>query len=362
MRKKLLENIELSKLKFDFENPRLPQRLHQASEREIINWMLTDASLLDLIGSILQNGFFEGEPLLAIKDENAYIIVEGNRRLASLKIIADPNIATVRLTYIQKLLEESPCLEPITTIPVIVYENREDVFNYLGYRHVTGVKSWGALHKARYVYRLSHNVPLPKIELYKVIARKIGSKPAYIKRILVSYMLYLEIEQNDYFKIENLNEENLEFSFLVDATTKYSAITNFLNIDLSSNEPLEYLSLKHLGELTKWLYEKNNENFTRVGESRNIKYLAQVVASENALKVFREGKPLQEAAKLTDMPDEIISSMLESALISLKETQNYLYLSKTKDDVFVQKLKEINALAKEIHTQLIIKKSSLADF
>lgn len=362
MTNSVLKHIELSELRFDPQNPRLPSRLHQSDEQEIINWMLIDASLLDLIASILQNGFFEGEPLLVIKDDDGYMVVEGNRRLASLKLINNPSLASVRLASVHKLLEENRAAKKVTSVPVFVYEKREDVFNYLGYRHVTGIKSWGALHKARYVYQLSKTLTVSHEDLYRILARKIGSKSAYVKRTLIAYRVYERIELRNFFNIDGVNEESFEFSFLLDATTKYSALTSFLQIDLSSDDPLKSLNSKHLEELVRWLYEKNSENITRVGESRNIKYLAQIVANNHALVAFRAGKSLLDSAKLTDMPDEIIGSMLENALISLKEAQEYLYLSKSEDDVFSNKLKEINSLAKEMHIQIMVKKSSLDEF
>lgn len=38
--------------------------------------------------------------------------------------------------------------------PCIIYDNEADIIDYLGYRHITGVKDWGALEKARYLDRL----------------------------------------------------------------------------------------------------------------------------------------------------------------------------------------------------------------
>ena len=65
--KNSISYIDINSLKFDSENPRLPVKRRNASEKSIIEWMLLDAGLLELISSIGQNGFFHGEPLLVEK-------------------------------------------------------------------------------------------------------------------------------------------------------------------------------------------------------------------------------------------------------------------------------------------------------
>lgn len=56
-----IEYISVSNLHFDPENPRLPTTtLDRTNEAEVINWMLRDASIIELMGSIGEKGFFPG--------------------------------------------------------------------------------------------------------------------------------------------------------------------------------------------------------------------------------------------------------------------------------------------------------------
>src|SRR5699024_9397963 len=81
MDNKIVE-IETNKLDFDPKNPRF-FRLNDASNAAtVIEEMLDDESVHDLMLSIGQQGYFPGEPLLAVKSNGNYIVVEGNRRLA----------------------------------------------------------------------------------------------------------------------------------------------------------------------------------------------------------------------------------------------------------------------------------------
>ena len=86
-----MQFILLDNLSLDLENPRLPMsfRKEVRSKESIINWLLEDASIIELMLAIGENDFFIGEALLAIEsgEEGKYIIVEGNRRLASLFLL-----------------------------------------------------------------------------------------------------------------------------------------------------------------------------------------------------------------------------------------------------------------------------------
>ncbi|MEW4477584.1 hypothetical protein, partial [Vibrio cholerae] len=86
MSNKNIEFIPLSKLNLDKSNPRLPSKFRKGnlSKSEIVNWMLGDASIIELMLAIGNAGFFIGEALLVIQEsDGTYTVVEGNRRLTS---------------------------------------------------------------------------------------------------------------------------------------------------------------------------------------------------------------------------------------------------------------------------------------
>ena len=55
------KRISVADLVLDSENPRLPKSMSNKSEKEIINFLLSDASLIELMLAISKNDFFEGE-------------------------------------------------------------------------------------------------------------------------------------------------------------------------------------------------------------------------------------------------------------------------------------------------------------
>ena len=56
--------MPIENLLLDGKNPRLPSRLSDGSEDDILRWMLQISSVTDLIRSIGEQGYFDGEPLL----------------------------------------------------------------------------------------------------------------------------------------------------------------------------------------------------------------------------------------------------------------------------------------------------------
>lgn len=321
MKYKKLFLPKISELEFDPLNPRLPKKLQTKAEKEVVEWMLLDASLIDLVASIGINGFFPGEPLLVVenKQNGKFTVIEGNRRLASCKILNNPELANVKQKTIQNIIQEINPNNIPTEVPAFLFDERNDILEYLGYRHVTGVKSWGALPKAKYLYEL-YSLDKTDESLYdksKRLAKKIGSRGDYVMRLLTSYQLFVEFEKNNFYNIPKVSEENIEFSNLVDSATRFSNISSFLNIDFNKNEPLEELNKDNFQELTKWLFERDEKNRTKIGENRNIRILNAVIKSPKALDAFRNNTPIKEAFLLTEEPDKIFIKSIESSIKNL---------------------------------------------
>ncbi len=68
---KIIEYLPVGSLEYDPDNPRLPSSIKGNDVTEVVNWMLTDASIIELMGSIGEKGFFPAEPLLVVQDPNS---------------------------------------------------------------------------------------------------------------------------------------------------------------------------------------------------------------------------------------------------------------------------------------------------
>src|SRR5690606_34699276 len=98
-----------------------------------------DASLIELMLAIGKNDFFPGEQLLVVETkDNNYKVIEGNRRLSAVKLLNKPDLVSVQKTKIQQVIKEAEFFPK--EIPCLIFDKEEDIHNYLGYRHITGIK------------------------------------------------------------------------------------------------------------------------------------------------------------------------------------------------------------------------------
>jgi len=337
--------IELDKLKLDFQNPRLP--IQTSNENDIIEWMLADASILELMLAIGQNNFFIGEALLVIKDEGDFIVLEGNRRLTALKLLNNPELATIHKRKIKQILEETK--ERPKDIPCIVFDTREEILKYLGYRHVTGIKSWGILAKAKYLTQLKSlsNEENSK-KLSRELAKQIGSKSDYVVRLLTGYEIYKIIEDNNFYKIPKLDKTTFHFNYIADSLNREN-INLFIDVDLNSDNPLENLDKKNLNKLIHWFFEKNSQNRSRVlGNSIDLTKLNQVLGSEEATENFINGSSLDEAVNSLEFSEDRFSRELAYSLKNLENANSFIHKLDEHNNQDIDTLKDIVKLCRII--------------
>lgn len=354
-----IDFISLAQLRLDKENPRLPLSFRQPdrTEKSIVNWLLDDASIIELMMAIGQSGFFVGESLLVIEnkqDTGTYTVVEGNRRLASLLLLQDSSLADVHKIKISKVLEETA--NRPDKIPCIIFEDRSDILQYLGYRHVTGVKSWSLTAKARYLHSL-----LPTLEesspteRYRELAKKIGSRSDYVKKMLVSHEIYSEIEDKNFYKIPKLDETTFHFNYISDSLSKEN-IRSFIGVNLDEEEPLKDLNKKNLKELIDWFFRKNEQNKSLVlGDSKQLKELNDVLSNQYALSHFRETGKLKESLKYVFQSSDTFHNAIQESLQSLKVAQSYIHNIETHNVSDIEVLKEINNLCRVMRTAILSK-------
>lgn len=325
-----IKYVAISQLFLDEENPRLPSSVVR-NQQSMLDYIADTTAIEELMDAIAENGFFPGEPLIVVKHKtkkDSYTVVEGNRRLTALKLLQDPANCSkpgVRMEEIANRAKHKTASVPIAERP-----SREDVLPYLGFRHITGIKQWEPLAKARYIeqlFELTNKNADPKTR-YSDIARTIGSRQAHIKRNLDALAVYNVIKDKDFYDINRLTEESIKFAVLSTAIAD-NRIGNFVGVskkdtegDFTSQDPIvnrEVLKEKEIEELTRWLYEKNEKGKTRVGESRNLRELSAIVDSPRALEAFRRGSPLKIAYQQTSNLIEDFRELLYLSEGSLTE-------------------------------------------
>lgn len=142
--------FQVSEVHLDVENPRLPEDVKNASEAAVLRYLYDHDELEELARSMVDNGYFVQEPILVSHDAtHGLIALEGNRRLATLKILLDDPIAEgIRFDDLDLGLEQR---ERLREVPCVEVGGREEVVAYLGFRHIEGPRPWSSEAKARFV-------------------------------------------------------------------------------------------------------------------------------------------------------------------------------------------------------------------
>lgn len=309
-----IELVDLARLRFDPQNPRLPREVDRSSETDVLDWMLRFGRLPELMASIAEQGFFAAEPLLVVPaPHDSFWVVEGNRRLAAAKLLQNPGLAKSRQSVVREIVKTAKHRPP--ALPALVYEERSEIIEYLGFRHITGVHQWDSLSKARYLEQMQVELVsqgVPSEELHRRLAKLIGSRADYVLRLLTGLQVYEKIANETLIDSDvQVEEDDIAFSVLTTALN-YSNISEFLG--MGEEKSVDTIDPGKLKELTRWVFEKGPENRTRLGESRNLSLLSDVLSSPVALREFRDGKPLKDAFLYV----EGSSSVLRKALLSAR--------------------------------------------
>lgn len=319
----LIKMIPVKSLHLDKDkNPRLPSKLVGKSDQDILDYMILNGNALELMVSIGEKGYFQGEPLLVIPDEkkNEFIVIEGNRRLSALMLLHNPSIAKYKKESI-KLAVQNAKYKP-THVPVIMYSTRNEILDYLGYRHITGIKEWDSLAKAKYLRQLyEKSKEKTAVEKSKELARIIGSRPDYVRKLLCALSVYDVIEDNGYFDIPGL-DDNISFS-LITTSLGYKNLSLFLGLESSEEIAPKKINMEHLKELTIWLFDQR-EGKTRVGESRNLSQLARIVSNNEALNEFRSGATLESAFIISGGAEERVAEAIRNAKEKIELAYKYV--------------------------------------
>lgn len=318
-----LDQVALTDLHFDPENPRLPQRLKGAPESAVLEHLLLECNLIELMLSIGEQGYFAGEPLLVVpRPEGGLYVVEGNRRLGALKMLqpGEPPVMPTQVKQVRAEAKHTP-----NTIPVLKFDSRDEILSYLGYKHITGIKEWGALAKARYLRQLRQRYPADHAAAHKALAKEIGSKSPYVAKLLAGLRLVEHARDSGVLNKLKIEEDDLPFSLLTTAIG-YEDICKFIGLANGSDVDAPNLKDAEFAELFGWIFDRSH-GATRVGDSRNLDKLARIVSHDKALVQLRRGAPLEEADLFTSGPLDTVRRLMFEAETRITNAQATLSLA-----------------------------------
>jgi hypothetical protein len=345
------KEIAISQLRLDPDNPRfIAADVSTENLDEFLPWFDADADVLSVADSLASNGYFGGEPLLVApgSDGAGPVVVEGNRRFAAVLLLRNPDYLP-RPGRLREMAERAN-LEDLEKLPCAAYGDRDQILDYLGNRHIVGVKEWKPLAKARYLRQLRDRADKRGTGTDdKSLARNIGSRSDYVRRLLNSLEAFERLEERGIAK-----KDEARFSLLQTAL-QYSSISDYAGIDLQNEPDPERINDEALDDIGRWTLQPDPEGKGRAPRvnSRTLPELSKIVASERARDAFREGASIDQALRLTSAAAEALESSMAEAATALREARSHAAeLDEAASDRHQAALRELEELVRGLASDL----------
>ena len=357
-----IEQMSAERLQLDASNPRLASGPEASSPLEILRILWTEMVVDELVYSIGMNGFFPQEPLFVIPEhpedrKTKYTVIEGNRRLAAVMILCDDDLREkLRATDMPTITREAK--ERLKTLPVIVYENRQQLWTYLSFRHINSTQPWDSFSKAKYVAQVHEEYGVP----LKDIADRIGDRHSTVERFYRGYKVYQQAERQAKFDAADRTRTRFSFSHLYTALD-YPEYQRFLGITVdraTKDNPVPRTHLKELNELMTWLYGRKSDKTEPVILKQNphLKMLRDVIVKPASLSLLRSGYSLEKAYETSIGDRRRFREYLTSAKEELQQAKATVTTGYTGDEELFIVIEDIQEIAETIRAEMERKRSN----
>jgi hypothetical protein len=307
--------VEVQKLLFDPQNPRLPGDF-AGDQQQIFRFLVDEIGVEDLLNSMASSGIIEGDPMIArvAQQPGEYYIIEGNRRLAALKLLGGGRIGDGA---------PEPTVPPISadsagalrTVSIQTGWEPDKLEAYLGYKHVTATREWPPEAKARFVVeRCGGNY---STETLTKFAKRLGTNLPTLRRWLVAYLTLQQAEREIGFSPREAYSKRYFGTFYTLLGSQ--EVQRFLDLrgDPLTPSPVPQEQHESLREFISWTI--GTKNAPPIINSRSQQKLDAVLSSPGALQYFRAKKNIDGALLYTEANSGQIAEKLLTAAYTIEE-------------------------------------------
>ena len=218
--------VPVDHLLLDRLNPRLIEQAEHMSDENIIARLYQDSELDELLQSISTNGYLDIEPLVAMpSNEGRLIVLEGNRRLAALRILREPDLVNRVYSSEAIRIPVPPTNDELRStfdrVSVYLVPSRESARSFIGFKHINGPFKWNAYAKGKFAATWYQEGRQAGFGLDR-IARAIGDRHDTIKRMVSAIYVLEQAADKGLFSIEDRNVPRFNFSHLYTALFAFS--------------------------------------------------------------------------------------------------------------------------------------------
>ena len=353
--------VPVDELRLDRFNPRLLGQNADASDEFIIAQLYRSAELDELLQSVSTNGYLDIEPLIVLADSkgDGLVVLEGNRRLATLRLLREENLAR-RIGTSQNLRIKVPPVDEslrssFDVVSVYRVATRESARSFIGFKHINGAAKWDSYAKARFAAGWYRN---GGISLEK-IARAIGDRHDTIKRMASAIYVLEQAKDKNQFDLEDRVTKKFNFSHLYTALSR-SQYMNYLGIDTAwarydpESNPVPQQKLDRLKKVLVWIYGSKEEDSEAVVRSQNpdIKHLGEVIVHTEALHVLEATGDLRQAHESTEPADRRFTASLIRARSEIRDASASLRAYDGQDKSLLDIAEDVKETAETVYQRM----------
>lgn len=289
-----VEQVAPSALKLDLRNHRMAE-MEFADEAEVVTHLVQEYDVNELVLSILTAGWLDYEPLIAQRDGT---VLEGNRRLAALRLIDHADLREQVGYNLPKVEVEHPRAHP-KTVSVRYSDSREAAYVYIGFKHINGPFKWDALAKAKFAAEW-----VEKGEDIEVVSRTLGDSHNTVLRLVNGWNVLQRARVEGFDPADATTASPFPISHLYTALTRPDVRT-YLGLTVSAREVISENAVPSdrvpsLLQLMSWLYGQRSKGLPSIIRTQNpdLGILVRVIAHPSAYEELVANRDLDTAAEL----------------------------------------------------------------
>jgi hypothetical protein len=306
------KRLSVTSLLLDQQNPRLPQSGGALGQRQIIDELVTHDSVYELAKDITTQGFFPTEILLGVRDGDQIVIIEGNRRLAALKLLINPELAPQSYLERFRRLSEKTTATVIAKTQVSLAPSREAATPILLSRHTAQqIQSWKRPMQARFYRQLLERGLTPD-DLIQSYGVTVGQIQDWIRADAV-YRLACSLDFPDEVKTKVQNNREFPLSTL-ERLVESQPVREFLMLKPDAKEVLISAAkpegfLKAFRQVVADVATGKVDSRT-LNSADNIQKYVETLASVRPAAKSRGTFSIRDHLSQTDQPSPTVSTRL----------------------------------------------------
>ncbi|HRH62467.1 MAG TPA: hypothetical protein PLI68_03990 [Bacteroidia bacterium] len=362
-RKRPQLNIPVELLDLDPNNPRLAKESRGSTQFDLLQILYDQFDVDELAYSMSENGYFDEEPIVVVphklpkgfkispnveqqqndlqglikKGSIRFVVVEGNRRLATLRLLLDDDLRK-RIKVASDFPKPSSAgvVNDLKIIPAIFYSSTDDIAAYLGVRHIAGLLKWEAYAKAVFLAsRIEEGIKKKRSveDSIKEVQRQTADRSDVIRKQYLCYKVLKEAEDDLSFDTTNIKNK---FSLITVALNSpnirnFIGVKSYKEIDFSK-KVVPAKKIENLNLLLTWIYGNGKDKQPILTDSRRItSRLAPVLSDDDATDYLIKYDALEEAYERSGGEKTFLIKKLNDAIKNMRNALSIAYKYKTSD-------------------------------